>query len=413
MKISTLFFACFFTLSTACLSAQVEGVSIAPASIAPHESAMLDVQSTTKGVLFPTMTAVQRNVILNPRHGLVVFVDDNVDNALDGFYFKNGNSGQWQKLGGESLWNTDGMNAWRNPSTLYSTRYMVEFPATDPIYTGEKNGTMVLRSHQSWDNGNVNHWRYIVFGADGNEINSRTNSPSKAGSLFLNHNSGGVVRVGGYSSGLVTDLEVQGKVTAWGGYFLSDQRLKTNIRPIQNALEEVMKTQGVHFAWKNDKTKADHFGFIAQDVEKVFPHLVATVQPDSSKTREAVAYKSLSYNEFVPLLTEAVKEQQFSIQAVNAQLFAQQQQIDKLANQSPTGGGELQELTRELANQRQQIQALEAKLKSQESANQQLAKELEAQQQQVRNLEATVQSQGEMLRKVLADLQELRKKIGN
>jgi uncharacterized protein (TIGR02145 family) len=43
----------------------------------PDNSAMLDVKSTTKGILVPRMTAAERNAIANPAAGLLVFCTDN------------------------------------------------------------------------------------------------------------------------------------------------------------------------------------------------------------------------------------------------------------------------------------------------------------------------------------------------
>jgi len=40
----------------------------------PDPSAMLDVKSTTKGMLVPRMAATERNAIISPAKGLIVFV---------------------------------------------------------------------------------------------------------------------------------------------------------------------------------------------------------------------------------------------------------------------------------------------------------------------------------------------------
>ncbi len=67
-------------------------------------SAMLDVSSTTKGVLIPRMTATERDAIASPEQGLMVFVT--TDSA---FYFYEGTS--WQKVGnGSSGWMQRGNN---------------------------------------------------------------------------------------------------------------------------------------------------------------------------------------------------------------------------------------------------------------------------------------------------------------
>lgn len=60
----------------------------------------------------------------------------------------------------------------------------------------------------------------------------------------------------------------------------SDARLKKNVRPLEGALDQLLKLRGVTFEWRNP---ADHGnltgiqrGFIAQDVEKVLPEWVET-----------------------------------------------------------------------------------------------------------------------------------------
>lgn len=89
----------------------------------------------------------------------------------------------------------------------------------------------------------------------------------------------------------------------------SDARLKTNINGIDNSLVSLMKLRGVTFNWdlakRPNSDKALQYGFIAQEVEKVFPELVNT---------DANGYKSLNYIGVIPVLTEAVKEQQSEIE---------------------------------------------------------------------------------------------------
>ncbi|MBI4649177.1 MAG: hypothetical protein HY738_21935, partial [Bacteroidia bacterium] len=54
-------------------------------------SAMLDIKSITKGILIPRLTTVQRNSVVNPAKGLLVF-----DSDENSFYFFNGTS--WLNL---------------------------------------------------------------------------------------------------------------------------------------------------------------------------------------------------------------------------------------------------------------------------------------------------------------------------
>jgi hypothetical protein len=90
-------------------------------------------------------------------------------------------------------------------------------------------------------------------------------------------------------------LSVNGTVTA-----SSDIRLKTNIKPLENSLSKVLKTQGVNFD-RTDNEDKNQIGFIAQDLEKVFPELVKT---DDSEEK----IKSVNYQAMVAVLVEAIKE---------------------------------------------------------------------------------------------------------
>ncbi|MFZ4520787.1 MAG: hypothetical protein ACOYNC_03725 [Bacteroidales bacterium] len=59
----------------------------------PDNSAMLDVQSSNKGMLIPRMTGGQRAAIVNPVNGLMVYQTDGITGV---YYF---NSGIWQRVG--------------------------------------------------------------------------------------------------------------------------------------------------------------------------------------------------------------------------------------------------------------------------------------------------------------------------
>ncbi len=72
----------FFTISTFCLFAQV---GINTDNSLPNSSAMLDVRSTSKGLLPPRMTTMERNAIASPAAGLVIYnTDDKALNLFNG-----------------------------------------------------------------------------------------------------------------------------------------------------------------------------------------------------------------------------------------------------------------------------------------------------------------------------------------
>jgi len=76
----------------------------------------------------------------------------------------------------------------------------------------------------------------------------------------------------------------------------SDKRLKQNIKDIaEGDLEKLKELKRVEYQLKEFPGEK-HYGFIAQDVEKVYPELVTT---------GADTIKSLDYTQFIPLLAEA------------------------------------------------------------------------------------------------------------
>ncbi|NDF16248.1 tail fiber domain-containing protein, partial [bacterium] len=102
-----------------------------------------------------------------------------------------------------------------------------------------------------------------------------TDTASNASSLLVDLQVGGASRFNVTKSGNVVSA---GTVTASGVTLTSDERLKTDIHPIENALDRILKIDGVRYRWKDPKTmdgKAQ-IGVIAQKVEKVFPEAVST-----------------------------------------------------------------------------------------------------------------------------------------
>jgi len=77
------------------------GVAINTTGNDPDTSAMLDVSSTTKGLLIPRMTQAQRTAIALPAKGLLVYQND----EAEGFYYYDGSA--WTMLSGSTYTETD------------------------------------------------------------------------------------------------------------------------------------------------------------------------------------------------------------------------------------------------------------------------------------------------------------------
>jgi hypothetical protein len=91
-----------------------------------------------------------------------------------------------------------------------------------------------------------------------------------------------------------------------GVWTASDERYKKNIKPIDEALNKILKLNGKSYEYKTDEfknfnfEKGTSFGFIAQDLSKILPE---AVKIDSS------GYYAVNYDMLIPILVEAIKEQ--------------------------------------------------------------------------------------------------------
>ena len=126
------------------------------------------------------------------------------------------------------------------------------------------------------------------------------------------------ITVGTISSGALT---VTGAITATTSItsYYSDDRLKTKTGNIQNALEKVLSLDGFHYhanetavALGYDGSK-EEVGLSAQQVQAVLPEVIAPAPIDPQ-------YMTLHYERLVPLLVEAIKEQQKQIEELKAKL---------------------------------------------------------------------------------------------
>ena len=104
-----------------------------------------------------------------------------------------------------------------------------------------------------------------------------------------------------------TELHVVGTITE-----TSMREMKTNISNMENMLPSVLQMQGVEFDWKDEDKGKDNYGFIAEDVEKIFPNLVTY---DAKGKPEGIQYTKMT-----AVLLEAIKEQQIQIDELKSKL---------------------------------------------------------------------------------------------
>jgi hypothetical protein len=102
---------------------------------------------------------------------------------------------------------------------------------------------------------------------------------------------------------------------------ISDQRLKENIRDLDDGLATVMALKPRKFDWKTGKGKdiKNDRGFIAQEFETVLPDMIETWRDPAPEGEES--YKAINAN-LIPTLVKAMQEQQAIIESLKARLDA-------------------------------------------------------------------------------------------
>ncbi|MDP5082567.1 MAG: tail fiber domain-containing protein [Winogradskyella sp.] len=122
-----------------------------------------------------------------------------------------------------------------------------------------------------------------------------------------------------------------------GSINTSDRREKTNIKTINYGLNEVLKMNPVSFNWKNRINQGTKLGLIAQDLLELVPEVVKThewqtTSDDENAPLEKVELDRLGvyYSDLVPVLINAIKEQQDIIQTQNERINRIETQLTTL-----------------------------------------------------------------------------------
>lgn len=175
---------------------------------------------------------------------------------------------------------------------------------------------------QGVDSANNTNW-WVGDGSSGKQIGLMASQPNY--SLFLGTN--GIERLNidangnvGIGTGVPSyTLHVNGTAAGTSWTNLSDKRFKKNIVGLDESLQKILLLQGVRYDWRQDEfperkfSEGKQIGFIAQEVEKVFPEAV---------TSDKDGYKGVQYANLVAPVVEAIKE-------IYQKLIGQSETIEK------------------------------------------------------------------------------------
>src|SRR5690554_7021672 len=147
--------------------------------------------------------------------------------------------------------------------------------------------------------------------------------------------------VNGWAGYFTSDIGVEGDAYALGDWFnISDARLKSNIQPIPSALEKIMQLSGNSYTLTTPGRGIDgkismqekvQYGVIAQEVQAVFPEMISENAVFRNLGDQTV-YKTVNYNELIPVLIEALKELKGEVDANKSEIELLKLEIEALKN---------------------------------------------------------------------------------
>lgn len=159
-------------------------------------------------------------------------------------------------------------------------------------------------------------------------------SASSTWALYGNTNSTGTVSYGvyGFATGASTNYAMY---CAGNGVYsgtwtsTSDLKLKKEIAPITGGLATIMSLNPKSYLFRTDDPEfktmnlatGTHYGFIAQELELVVPSVVSNnVHVTPENPDKTIEFKGVNYTELIPILTQAIQEQQAQIETLKKEV---------------------------------------------------------------------------------------------
>ncbi len=175
--------------------AQNHGVAINTDGSQADASALLDVKSTSGGVLVPRMTMAERDLIGTPATGLLIYQSDNTP----GFYYWDGAA--WMAIGGASGpdgdWTISGNDLYNNNSG--NTGIGTSSPGAKLDVSGHiwqtGTGNSVFLGEQAGENDDLSNNANVFIGRQSGQANTSGDNNTSIGSQSLLSNNSGAQNV--------------------------------------------------------------------------------------------------------------------------------------------------------------------------------------------------------------------------
>jgi hypothetical protein len=120
-----------------------------------------------------------------------------------------------------------------------------------------------------------------------------------------------------------------------GSINTSDRREKENIESLSYGLPEVLQLEPVRYTWKEFPEQGTKLGLIAQEVKEILPEVVVDTEwitdEETREKREVPAARmGIYYSDLIPVLVQAIQDQQEIIEAQQKEMKKMEKRISRL-----------------------------------------------------------------------------------
>lgn len=276
---------------------------------------------------------------------------DNID-----LRFRTNNSERMtiKNTGSIGLWTTNPVTTWMHaipPSLINDWQFKWDNLLTGDAPARFQNSSASNNNRVLMGATNFNSTGWNASAVIGIALNNTNTAPLLAGGEGVRGHSNSTAGIGVYGAFVGGNQPTAIGWAVYGGGWaggitnwlnVSDEKLKTNIKTIPNALQMVQNMRGVFYNYRTEEYKplnlssTTQTGFIAQELEKVLPSAVRNtaipydidpVSTEKASRSGSYSVKAVSYADVIPVLVEAIKEQQTQIEALKVRI----EQLEKSA----------------------------------------------------------------------------------
>jgi len=110
---------------------------------------------------------------------------------------------------------------------------------------------------------------------------------------------------------------------------VSDRRLKSNIQPLDHVLSKVNQLKPSTYTFIHDENQSNQIGFIAQEVEELFPEFVHYNEGSDGKRKQEDVY-TMDYSGMSVIAIKAIQEQQKIIEELEHKIKNLEEKISRI-----------------------------------------------------------------------------------